>query len=66
MYLLYNGLSATYLLMKPRGVMKIGLKRTTVLINRPKPSDLLWPDWKYVKTIGGSYVFVATKWESCE
>jgi hypothetical protein len=35
-------------------------------INRPKPSDLLWTDWKYVKNIGGSYVSVATEWESCE
>lgn len=35
-------------------------------INRPKPSDLLWTDWKYVKTIGGSYVSVATEWESRE
>lgn len=37
-----------------------------VLINRPKPSDLLWADWRYVKTIGGSYVSVALEWENCE
>jgi len=47
-------------------VKKVWKKTKKVFINRPKPSDLLWTDWKYVKTIRGSYVSVAIEWESCE
>jgi hypothetical protein len=53
--------------MKLEGVGKPNLSIVKkVLIIRPKPSDLLWPDWRSLKIFGGSYVSVALEWESCE